>query len=255
MITESQIARTRRIIKEWLKQDYSICLVPTMGYFHDGHIGLMKMARKIADKVVVSLFVNPTQFGPDEDLDKYPQDLDGDSRSADNAGVDLLFCPEVSEIYQENHQTMVEVPGLAQGMCGLDRPEHFRGVTTIVSKLFNIIEPDMAIFGEKDFQQLAIIKKMVADLNFPVKIIGHQIVREADGLAMSSRNAYLNPDERKAAVLLSRALEMIRKQVETSETPLKTKPLLDNGEQLIQADHACSVNYLTIVNSSTLKQN
>ena len=253
MITESQISRTRRIIKEWLKQDYSICLVPTMGYFHDGHIGLMKMARKIADKVVVSLFVNPTQFGPDEDLDKYPQDLAGDSRSADNAGVDLLFCPGVSEIYQENHQTTVEVPGLAEGMCGLDRPEHFRGVTIVISKLFNIIEPDMAIFGQKDFQQLAIIKKMVTDLNFPVKIIGHPIVREADGLAMSSRNAYLNPDERKVAVLLSRALDTIRKLVETSETPLETRPLLDNAKQFIQANDACSVDYLTIVDSSTLQ--
>lgn len=253
MITESQISRTRRIIKEWLKQDYSICLVPTMGYFHDGHIGLMKMARKIADKVVVSLFVNPTQFGPEEDLDKYPQDLAGDSRSADNAGVDLLFCPGVSEIYQENHQTTVEVPGLAEGMCGLDRPEHFRGVTIVISKLFNIIEPDMAIFGQKDFQQLAIIKKMVTDLNFPVKIIGHPIVREADGLAMSSRNAYLNPDERKVAVLLSRALDTIRKLVETSETPLETRPLLDNAKQFIQANDACSVDYLTIVDSSTLQ--
>ncbi len=253
MITESQIARTRRIIKDWQNQDYSICLVPTMGYFHDGHIGLMKMARKIADKAVVSLFVNPIQFGPDEDLDKYPQDLEGDSRSADNAGVDLLFCPGVSQIYQENHQTTVNVPGLAEGMCGLHRPGHFRGVTTVVSKLFNIIEPDMAIFGEKDYQQLAIIKKMVADLNFSVKIIGHQIVREADGLAMSSRNAYLDPDERKVALLLSRALDMIRKQVELSETPLETAPLLDNAEQFIQANDACSVDYLTIVDSSTLQ--
>jgi pantoate--beta-alanine ligase len=253
VIKESQIASTRRIIKDWQKQDYSICLVPTMGYFHDGHIGLMEMARKIADKVVVSLFVNPIQFGPDEDLNTYPQDLEGDSRSADNAGVDLLFCPGVSQIYQENHQTTVDVPGLAQGMCGLHRPGHFRGVTTVVSKLFNIIEPNMAIFGEKDYQQLAIIRKMVADLNFPVKIIGHPIVRETDGLAMSSRNAYLNPDERNVAVVLSRVLDMIRRQVQRSETALETKPLVDNAEQLIQANHACSVDYLTIVDSSTLQ--
>ncbi len=224
-----------------------------MGYFHEGHIGLMKMARQIADKVVVSLFVNPTQFGPDEDLDKYPQDLEGDSGRAAAAGVDLLFCPGVSEIYGKNHQTTVEVPGLAQGMCGINRPEHFRGVTTVVSKLFNILEPDTAVFGEKDFQQLAIIRKMAADLNFPVNIIAHEIVREPDGLAMSSRNAYLNPQEREGAVVLFEALETIRKQVEQSITPLDTKSLLDKAVQLIQSKEGCSVEYLTIVDSSTLQ--
>lgn len=253
MITESQISRTRSIIKDWQKQDYSICLVPTMGYFHEGHICLMKTARQIADKVVVSLFVNPTQFGPDEDLDKYPQDLEGDSRSAAAAGVDLLFCPGASEIYKKGHQATVEVPGLSQGMCAIDRPEHFRGVATVVSKLFNIIEPDTAVFGEKDFQQLVIVRKMAADLNFPVTIIGHEIVREADGLAMSSRNAYLNPEERKRAVVLFMALDMIRKQVAQSAIPLDTKPLLDDAAQLIQSTEGCSVEYLTIVDSATLQ--
>jgi len=253
MITESQITGIRHIIKNWQKKDFSICLVPTMGFFHEGHLALMKRGRQIADKVIVSLFVNPTQFGPEEDLDKYPHDLEGDSRRAEKAGVDLLFCPGVSEIYQENHQATVEVPGLAQGMCGIDRPEHFKGVTTVVSKLFNIIEPDMAVFGEKDFQQLAIIKKMVADLNFPVEIIGHEIVREPDGLAMSSRNAYLEPNERSVATVLFKALDMIRKQVETSDNLLDSKPLLRSAVQLINTSTECSVDYLTIVNSSTLK--
>ena len=253
MITESKITVIRDIIKKWQKKDFSICLVPTMGFFHEGHIALMKKGRQIADKVIVSLFVNPTQFGPGEDLDKYPQDLEGDSRRAENAGVDLLFCPGISEIYQENHQATVQVPELAQGMCGLNRPEHFKGVTTVVSKLFNIVEPDMAVFGEKDFQQLAIIKKMVTDLNFPVEIIGHEIVREPDGLAMSSRNAYLEPNERSVATVLFKALDMIRKQVETSDTLLDSKPLLQSAEKLIHTYTECSVDYMTIVDPSTLK--
>ena len=253
MITESHITGIRHIIKNWQKKDFSICLVPTMGFFHEGHLALMKRGRQIVDKVIVSLFVNPTQFGPDEDLDKYPHDLEGDLRRAEKAGVDLLFCPGVSEIYQENHQATVQVPELAQGMCGLNRPEHFKGVTTVVSKLFNIIEPDMAVFGEKDFQQLAIIKNMVTDLNFPVEIIGHEIVREPDGLAMSSRNAYLEPNERSVATVLFKALDMMRRQVERSDTPLDAKPLLRSAEQLINTYTECSVDYLTIVNSSTLK--
>lgn len=253
MITESKISGIRHIIKKWQKNNFSICLVPTMGFFHEGHIALMKKSRQIADKVIVSLFVNPAQFGPDEDLDKYPQDFEGDSRQAENAGVDLIFCPGVSEIYRENHLATVQVQDLAHGMCGLNRPEHFRGVTTVVSKLFNIIEPDMAVFGEKDFQQLVIIKKMVADLNFPVEIVGHEIVREPDGLAMSSRNAYLEPNERSVATVLFKALDKIRKQVEASDTLLDSRPLLQSAEKRIHTHTECSVDYITIVDSSTLK--
>ncbi len=253
MITEPKIINTSRIIRAWQEKKYIICLVPTMGYFHDGHIGLMKLARKRADKVVVSLFVNPAQFGPGEDLDNYPQDFESDSAHAQKAGVDLLFCPAASEMYQDVHQTTVQVTDLSLGMCGIDRPEHFRGVTTVVSKLFNIIAPDMAVFGEKDFQQLVIIKKMVSDLNFPVKILGHEIVREPDGLAMSSRNAYLNKAERNAATLLFKALDEARKQVEMSDSELDSKSILDTAKRLIEANNACSVDYLTIVDPYTLK--
>jgi len=253
VITEARIPKIRQIIKKWQEKKYSTCLVPTMGYFHDGHISLMRKARQLADKVIVSLFVNPAQFGPGEDLTNYPQDFSGDSSHAVEAGVDLLFCPETSAMYDEAHQTSVQVTDLAQRMCGLDRPGHFSGVTTVVCKLFNIIEPDSAVFGEKDFQQLVIIKRMVADLNVPVTIVGHGIVREPDGLAMSSRNAYLNKAERKAATALFQALDYVRKQVASSDAVLDSAPLLESAEQLIEKNDACSVDYLTIIDPDTLK--
>ncbi len=224
-----------------------------MGYFHDGHVALMEHGRRIADRVVVSLFINPTQFEPGEDLDSYPRNLQGDLQKAEAAGVDLLFTPEPPEIYQQGHETSIMVSGLSQGMCGRDRPHHFTGVTTVVGKLFNIVEPDSAIFGEKDFQQLTVIKKMVHDLNFPVKIIGHEIVREADGLAMSSRNAYLDVQERQEATILFRALAMVQKQVKESAVTLETEPLLRAAETFIFENSRCSVEYLTIVDPLTLK--
>ncbi len=224
-----------------------------MGYFHDGHLALMKHARQIADRVVVSLFINPAQFGPGEDLDSYPRDLESDGQKAEDAGVDLLFTPEATEMYHQGHETSIQVAELSQGMCGRDRPQHFTGVATVVGKLFNIIEPDSAIFGEKDFQQLTVIKRMVRDLNFPVKIIGHEIVREDDGLAMSSRNAYLDVQERREATVLFRALEMVQKQVRSSATILETKPLLRAAETFIAENSSCSVEYLTIVDPLTLK--
>jgi len=253
VIIQPEIENIRRIIADWQNQNLSICLVPTMGYFHDGHISLMRRGRQLADKVVVSLFVNPAQFGPEEDLDDYPQDLDGDSQQAEEAGVDLLFCPAAPDMYNADHQTTVDVSSLSQGMCGADRPVHFRGVATVVTKLFNIITPDVAIFGEKDFQQLVIIKKMVSDLHLPIEIIGHEIIREPDGLAMSSRNAYLDSQERSIASVLYKALDMIRHEVMTAETVCESKPLLTAAEQYIHHYPQCSIDYLTIVDPSTLQ--
>lgn len=193
---------------QWRQEEKTIALVPTMGFFHEGHQSLMRLARKLAQKVVVSLFVNPTQFGPGEDLEAYPRDAKRDEAIAEAEGCDLLFMPSATEMYGDEHQTWVEVPGLAQGLCGRTRPLHFRGVCTVVLKLFMIISPDMAIFGEKDWQQLAIIRRMAADLNLPVKIVGSPIVRERDGLALSSRNVYLSPAQRREAPFIYRGLRM-----------------------------------------------
>ena len=224
-----------------------------MGYFHDGHLALMKKGQQLADRVVVSLFVNPAQFGPEEDLESYPQDREGDREKAEHVGVDLLFCPDATDIYQDNHQTIVFVETLSQTMCGLDRPIHFKGVATVVTKLFNIISPDYAVFGEKDFQQLTILKKLVNDLHFPIEIIGHEIVREPDGLAMSSRNAYLDSREREIAPVLYRALREMKEKVARSDSMLQSQPLLDEAVTRITQFPECSVDYLTIIDSSTLE--
>ncbi|MBN2808463.1 MAG: pantoate--beta-alanine ligase [Deltaproteobacteria bacterium] len=184
----------------------SIALVPTMGFLHDGHLELMRQARKLADLVIVSIFVNPIQFGPNEDLDRYPRDLEGDLKKCEAVGVDLVFTPTPQSLYPDFFQTAVTVTEITKGLCGAGRPSHFQGVTTVVSKLFNLTLPDTAFFGEKDFQQLAVIRRMVTDLNFPIKIIGVPIVREKDGLAMSSRNAYLPGKERQEAAAIFAAL-------------------------------------------------
>ena len=184
----------------------TVALVPTMGYLHAGHLRLMQRARQEADHLAVSIFVNPTQFAPGSDLDAYPRDPEGDRQKCADAGCQLLFMPTPETIYTPDHATFVEVESLDQTLCGPKRPGHFRGVTTIVGKLFNIVSPDVAVFGQKDFQQLAIIRQMVRDLNFPVEIISLPTVREADGLALSSRNKYLDPEDRTRATCLSRAL-------------------------------------------------
>ncbi len=184
----------------------SIALVPTMGFLHEGHLELMRKAREKADLVVVSIFVNPIQFGPNEDLDRYPRDLAGDLNKCDSVGVDIVFTPTPEEIYPNGFQTSVAVNKITQVLCGASRPNHFQGVTTVVGKLFNLTLPDFAFFGEKDFQQLAVIRRMVIDLNFPLEIIGVPIVRESDGLAMSSRNAYLPAQQRAEAPAIYKAL-------------------------------------------------
>ena len=204
-----QIKRTQEIQAFALKNrraGKSIALVPTMGFLHDGHLELMRKARDKADLVIVSIFVNPIQFGPNEDLDRYPQDLKGDLAKCRAVGVDVVFTPTNEDLYPDLFQTSVEVKEITKGLCGAGRPTHFQGVTTVVSKLFNLTLPDTAFFGEKDFQQLAVIRRMVADLNFPIEVVGVPIVRESDGLAMSSRNAYLPGRERNEAAAIFAAL-------------------------------------------------
>ncbi|THB66215.1 MAG: pantoate--beta-alanine ligase [Desulfovibrio sp.] len=191
----------------WREQGLRICLVPTMGYYHAGHVSLFDWARSHADKVVVSLFVNPAQFGPNEDLEAYPRDMEGDSRLCREHGVDLLFTPDPATMYEDDHATWVAVENLTQGLCGRTRPVHFRGVATVVTKLFMLTLPHAAVFGQKDWQQLAVIRRMARDLNMPIEIIGRPTVREADGLAMSSRNVYLSPEERGQAPQLYKGLQ------------------------------------------------
>jgi pantoate--beta-alanine ligase len=195
-----------------------IALVPTMGFLHAGHVSLLEAGRRLGDQLVLSIFVNPTQFAPTEDLARYPRDLDGDLAKAAAAGADVAFVPGDDEMYPAGYQTYVRVRELEQGLCGASRPDHFQGVATVVCKLFNIVHPHVAIFGEKDFQQLAVIRRMVADLNLPVEIAGFPTVREPDGLAMSSRNKYLSPSERERALALSRGLRA-------------AKALYDGGER------------------------
>lgn len=211
------IKETRDLVKEWKAQGLSVALVPTMGYLHEGHRSLMERARKENDKVVVSIFVNPMQFGPNEDLEAYPRDLDRDAKICEAAGVDLIFHPEVEEMYGPDFHSFVDMTLLPEQLCGKSRPVHFRGVQTVVSKLFHIIPAHRAYFGQKDAQQLAIIRRMVIDLDFDIEIIGCPIIREEDGLAKSSRNTYLSEEERKQAVILNQSLEDAMKAIDAGE--------------------------------------
>ena len=242
----------REAISLWRGDGCSIGLVPTMGYFHEGHLGLMRASVGQTDKTVVSLFVNPTQFGPEEDLEVYPRDFEGDCAKAGQVGVDLVFCPEPDEIYRPGHQTEVSLTGLASGLCADDRPGHFTGVATVVAKLFNIVLPDYAFFGEKDFQQLQIIRQLAQDLNFTIRVIGVPIVREADGLAMSSRNYYLSETERLEALVLSKALHHIRQKV-LEEQEKRTHELINQGTAIIKKSVSCTLEYLSIVDEQSLK--
>lgn len=209
--------------REARKSGNTISLVPTMGYLHEGHASLMVEGKKRSDILVTSIFVNPTQFGPTEDFNAYPRDLGRDLNVAASAGVDVIFAPKASDMYPQGYQTYVNVEQLTLPLCGASRPGHFQGVTTVVAKLLNIVMPHVALFGKKDFQQLAVIRRMAADLNMDVEILGMPIVRESDGLAMSSRNAYLGPDERKDALCLSRALDAARAMYRDGE---RSVPLL-----------------------------
>ena len=244
------VSEIREIIKEWRKAGYSIGLVPTMGYLHAGHGSLIKQSVKNNDKTVVSVFVNPTQFGPNEDLEKYPRDIKRDSELVQSLGGDIIFNPELEEMYKKNNATTVKVEGLSQKLCGVTRPIHFAGVCQVVSKLFNIVTPDNAYFGLKDFQQYVIIKTMVDDLNFPVKINPVEIVREESGLAMSSRNVYLTDDERKSALSLSIALKTAKSLISNRE--YNSSKIISEMKQIINNYPYTKIDYIKIVNTTTL---
>ena len=244
------IKDVRERVNAWKREGLTVGFVPTMGYLHEGHKSLMQAARANNDKVVVSVFVNPMQFGPNEDLESYPRDFEKDSVLCESVGVDLIFHPEPEEMYADGFCSYVDMNGLTGELCGKSRPIHFRGVQTVVLKLFNIVKPDRAYFGQKDAQQLAVIRRMVKDLNVDTEIVGCPIVREADGLAKSSRNTYLNPDERKAALILSRSLKLGRELIENGETDSKAviKAITDsiNTEPLAKIDYVDVVDFDTI---------
>jgi pantoate--beta-alanine ligase len=229
-----QIIETVSAMRDWSERERRsgrrIALVPTMGFLHEGHLSLVRDAKKRADQVVVSIFVNPTQFGPEEDFAAYPRDFERDCGLLEQEQIDIVFHPALGAMYPDGAETYVEVEKLSLSLCGAMRPGHFRGVATAVAKLFNIVRPHVAIFGEKDYQQLQVIRRMVRDLSMEVEIVGHPIVREPDGLAMSSRNAYLTPDERRAAVCLSRSLCMAQRSVHSGETSAQSLLLLVRAE-------------------------
>lgn len=240
------------VTQSWRREGERIALVPTMGWFHEGHLSLMRMARNMATRTIVSLFVNPIQFGPSEDLAAYPRDLDRDSGLAENEGVDVLFAPTADAMFDEQFQTRVTLSEVSRGLCGAARPGHFDGVATIVSKLFNLTSPHAAVFGEKDLQQLALIRRMVKDLNFPVEIVGHPIVREPDGLAMSSRNSYLMPAERQTALCLSQAIARAREAVRGSAGSVAVEALVADAAAFIAGHQGCRVDYVSIVDRWSL---
>ena len=245
------IDKLRPIVKAWKKEGLRVGLVPTMGYLHEGHKSLIVRAVSENDKVVVSDFVNPTQFGAGEDLASYPRDIDRDAAICEQAGADLIFHPEPEEMYFTDNCTFVDMDGLTKGLCGKSRPTHFRGVCTVVSKLFHIVAPDRAYFGQKDAQQLAVIRRMACDLNFDIEIVGCPIVREADGLAMSSRNTYLNDAERKAALILHKSLMLGKEMIEQGEHDASQikKAIISN----IESEPLAKVDYVEIVNPDTME--
>ena len=251
-----QIATTinevRANVKAWKKEGLSVGFVPTMGYLHEGHGSLISRARKENDKLVVSIFVNPVQFGAGEDLESYPRDLDKDSAYCESLGADLIFHPEPEEMYTEGFCSYVDMSVLTEELCGLSRPVHFRGVCTVVNKLFNIVQPDRAYFGQKDAQQLAIIKRMVQDLNMDLEIIGCPIVREEDGLAKSSRNTYLSEEERQAALVLSRAVKLGQELVAGGETD--AKKIVSEMRALIEKEPLARIDYVKAVDGLTMQQ-
>lgn len=252
MIILSTIQDIKAEVRKARKKDKSVGFVPTMGFLHEGHLSLVKTAKKENDLVIVSIFVNPTQFGPGEDFETYPRDLDRDSKLVEAMGADIVFAPNTKEIYPDGCSTYVEIDGdITKQLCGASRPGHFKGVTTVVSKLFNIITPDRAYFGQKDAQQVAVIKKMVRDLHFDIEIVPCPIIREKDGLAMSSRNIYLNEEERRAAVILSKSLSHAEKVIKKGELDASkiNNFIIDN----ISNEPLAEVDYVEIVNPKTLE--
>ncbi|MEE1256062.1 MAG: pantoate--beta-alanine ligase [Lachnospiraceae bacterium] len=245
------IAEVREQVKAWKAEGLRVGLVPTMGFLHEGHQSLIIKAVEENDRVVVSDFVNPTQFGPKEDLASYPRDIERDAKLCEEAGADLIFHPEPAEMYAPDYCTFVDMDGLTKGLCGKTRPTHFRGVCSVVAKLFNIVAPDSAYFGQKDAQQLAVIRRMVRDLNFDIRIVACPIIREEDGLAKSSRNTYLNAEERAAAVVLSRALNKGKALIESGEqSAAKVKDVI--MEELCKEPLA-KVDYVEVVDADSIE--
>ncbi|MBI5238051.1 MAG: pantoate--beta-alanine ligase [Deltaproteobacteria bacterium] len=232
-------------------QGRSVALVPTMGCLHKGHLELLKKGRSLGDALVMSIFVNPLQFGPKEDYKAYPRDMERDIKIAGEAGVDVVFAPESSEVYPEGHDTFVDVEKLSRSLCGVSRPWHFRGVATVVLKLFNIVRPQKAVFGKKDFQQFLIIQKMVGDLNLDVELIPVETVREPDGLAMSSRNGYLNPVERKAAAAIPASLRAAKDAYARGER--NPSAIMEDMKKIIENEGRAVIEYITVCDPITLK--
>lgn len=243
------VEETRKQIKQWKKEGKTIGLVPTMGFLHEGHASLIRKCREQNDIVVVSDFVNPTQFGPNEDLEAYPRDFERDSKLCESLGADLIFAPSPEDMYHDPH-AFVSIDTLSETLCGKTRPIHFKGVCTVVTKLFHIVAPDRAYFGEKDAQQLAIIRKMVKDLNFDIEIVGCPIVREEDGLAKSSRNTYLNDKEREAALCLSRAVKTGKEVIYTGAD---AKEVLNPMKAIMEAEPLARIDYVMMVDALTMQ--
>jgi pantoate--beta-alanine ligase len=245
------VDEVRKTVAKWRSNGETVGLVPTMGYLHAGHQSLIKKSVEQNDHTVVSVFVNPIQFGPNEDLEAYPRDLERDAELCETTGAELIFNPEPEEMYKDGFVSFVDMNGLTNHLCGLSRPVHFRGVCTVCTKLFMIVGPDRAYFGQKDAQQLAVIKRMVKDLNMPLEIVGCPIVREEDGLAMSSRNTYMNADERKAALILSKSIKLGQKLIEDGERSaavVRTKMT-----ELLQSEPMADVEYVNVVNNLTME--
>lgn len=247
----NRIPRMRSVSRKLRRDGRKIGFVPTMGALHEGHLSLVRRARAMSDIVVVSIFINPIQFGRGEDFDQYPRDLARDAEMVSTRGVDYLFAPNIDEVYPEDFSSFVVVEELSDKLCGITRPGHFRGVTTVVMKLFNIIQPDFAFFGQKDAQQATIIKRMARDLCLDTEVVICPIVREPDGLAMSSRNAYLSADERKAATVLYRALQEARALYESGER--EANKIIGAMRQMIEAEPLARIDYVAIVDNETLE--
>lgn len=246
------VEQLKDILKFWRRQGLKIGFVPTMGYLHEGHQSLIKRAAEENDKVVVSVFVNKMQFGPTEDFAAYPRDIERDAKKCEEAGANLIFHPSHEEMYQEDFTSFVDMTDLTEGLCGKSRPTHFRGVCTVVTKLFNLVRPDKAYFGQKDAQQLAVITRMVRDLNMDIEIVGCPIIREKDGLAKSSRNTYLSDEERRAALVLSRSLKFAKEKMEAGETSVAA--LKEFIRECIAMEPLAKTDYVEVVSWPALKK-
>ena len=246
------ITRMSTLVKMYKKEGKSISLVPTMGYLHEGHLSLVRAARKHTDIVVMSIFVNPIQFGPKEDFEKYPRNLKRDEQLATSAGADVIFHPSVQDMYPAGYSTYVNVEGLTDTLCGASRPGHFKGVTTVVAKLFEIVRPEIAYFGQKDAQQAIVIRKMVSDLNMGIEVKIMPIIREPDGLAMSSRNVYISASERKDALVLREALKKAEAMIKSGEKD--PKKIIKMMQELIKNVPAAKIDYISIVDTAHLKE-